>query len=124
MDTGILEHIKINIERLGFWFWFFLFGFLDVMFSIIYRDEYIALGLYFFACGVIGYFISVLLDRISSTTWVLKDEKGNIKLDEKGNKTINPPLYYSFITFTIKVGIFVVLCIFILKKYPEFSPFN
>jgi hypothetical protein len=112
----VLDHVKINIERLGLWFWFFLFGFLDAIFSIIYRPEYIALGLYFFACGVVGVFITMLLDKFSSKRYASKDDKGN--------RTIDPPLYYAVISFVIRLSVFAGLCFVILKKYPDFCPFS
>ena len=115
----ILNNVKINIEKLGFFFWFILFGFIEIIFSIIYEPKYIPLGLYFFVFGGFGYFIAVLLDKLSSSKYKKEVEENGVK------KTIvSPPRGYPFFTFTVKLLVLIGLCFFILKKYPEFNPFK
>lgn len=64
---GIIERedFKFNIEKYGFFFWFVLFGFAVILFSIVYRPEYVMFGLSFCLYGLAGYIIRELMDRYS-----------------------------------------------------------
>jgi len=70
LDTA--ENIKANIEKYGFFFWFILFGLIEIIVSIIYNEEFIYMGFYFCAYGLVGYALSELTDRISGKMSVVK----------------------------------------------------
>ncbi len=87
-----LNNAKINIEKYGFFFWFILFGFVDIVFSIIHNEKYIELGLIFCAFGAAGYVYAELLDKISVN---LYDSK--------------PPLLFHIINTILKLTLFFFL---------------
>lgn len=57
------KHYPIKPEKYGFFFWFLLFGFAIVIFSIIKNPDYIELGLIFCCFGFVSYVIATLIDR-------------------------------------------------------------
>jgi hypothetical protein len=127
---------KLNIEKLGFWFWIILFGFFDIIFSIIHdRSQYITLGLYFFTCGGAGYFASTLRQQwstkkhrkeVDETTTIEKTTEGKTVTEQtvKKKTIIDPPMSYYRFTFAIKFFLFIILCVLVFLKYPEFCPFS
>lgn len=117
------KYLIESFKNLGYWVWIILSGNLVVIFSIIYRPEYVPLGLYIFVDGMLGYFIAMFLDRFSTLQWGEKDENKKLK-KVNGKNIVEPPMWYSFVLIIFRGIIFGALVIIILIKYPEFCPFH
>jgi hypothetical protein len=128
---------KFDVGKLGFWFWIILFGFFDIIFSIINdQPDYIPLGLYFFACGGFGYFVSTYWQQCSAKNHPTKpvqeitviektvNEKTETQRTITEKRVIDPPDWYFIVTSLIKLAILFLLCWLILRKYPNFWPFS
>ena len=111
-----LSGAKINIDKYGFFFWFIMFGFIDVIFSLIHAPDYIPLGLLFCAFGLLGYSLSELMDRISYSCFKKQS-------DEQGDKkvwVVKIPLWFHLLNVLFKLCIFLGLFILINYKYKYF----
>ncbi|HTB51897.1 MAG TPA: hypothetical protein VK718_03910 [Ferruginibacter sp.] len=115
MSAGeeILKATKINIDKYGFFFWLIIFGFIEIIFSIIHAENYIPLGVLFCGFGSLGFALSEMMDRISYSSF--KKENS----DQAGTKVwvVNTPLWFHILNSVIKLGIFICLFISINHKY-------
>jgi hypothetical protein len=110
---GIINATKFNIEKYGFFFWLILFGFIEIIVSIIHNEEYILMGLLFCAYGLLGYALSELMDRISYSCFA----KENKEQGEKKIWVVKTPLWFHILNVAIKLAIFVGLLWTINWKY-------
>jgi hypothetical protein len=108
-NEKIWESIKVDINKYGFFFWFLLFGFTEIVFSIIYRPEYIQLGFLSICLGLICYSIDSLIDRITQQLFIDKYP------DEEKKKRV--PLWMYIIRFIIHGLLFVGFFFLINSKY-------
>jgi hypothetical protein len=113
------KYLIESFKSLGIWVWLILFGGFVVVFAVINRPEYVPLGLYIFIDGAIGYFIGMLVDRLSTWRWGEK-ENGKLKKNEKGQNIVEPPWWYSVILVIYRLGVLCLLIYFIIKRYPDF----
>ena len=111
-----LKNIKIDFDKYGFFFWIIVFGVIEVIFSLIYRPDFIAMGIIFSAFGCIGYGLSELLDRISYGCFQKENQ------EQGGNKVwvVKTPLWFHIVASCVKILIFIGLFLTINIKYKFF----
>lgn len=62
----MMEGFKFDLNNIGYFFWFVLMGLVTIIFSIIYRAEFIFFGASLALYGMLGFFLDLLIDRIIS----------------------------------------------------------
>lgn len=109
----LLNSVKINVEKYGFFFWLIIFGFIEVIFSIIHAKEYVLLGLYFWAFGALGYSISEIMDRISYGTFKKESQ------DQAGKNVwvVKVPTWFHLLNAVLKLFVFCFLFFAINRSY-------
>jgi len=60
----MFDGVQFNLNQIGFFFWFIIFGLLIVIFSIIYRPEFVFMGLSICLYGMVAFLVDLLFDRI------------------------------------------------------------
>lgn len=104
----MLDGFKFDLNNIGYFFWFILLGLLTIIFSIIYRPDYIFLGASLSLYGMLGLFLDMLIDRISSS--ILKK-----KLTTENMHEIT--IVGHLIRFVTQVALVVLLVWLVNKKY-------
>lgn len=103
-----MEGFKFDLNNIGYFFWFILLGLLTIIFSIIYRPEYIFFGAALSLYGMLGFFLDLLIDRISGR--ILKSK---LTSDNMHRITIAGHL----IRFATQVCLVIFLVLLVNKKY-------
>ncbi len=110
------DDFKVDLNKYGIFFWFVLFGFVDIIVSIIYKPEYVAFGFYFSIFGILSYITMDVLDRYTKNKehYFLKNQTE--KEIEKKVQYHAPFLFYCLVFF-IRLVLFFLLMYFINRKY-------
>ena len=104
----MMEGLKFDLNSIGYFFWFVLIGLLAIIFSIIYRPDFIFFGSSLSLYGMIGFFLDLLIDRICGR--ILKK-----KLTGECMHEIN--ILGHLLRFVLHVGLIILLILIINKKY-------
>jgi hypothetical protein len=100
--------LTLNLNKFGFYFWFILFGFTTMIFSIIYNDKYVNLGFLITIYGMVAFLLDLLIDRVF--TRLVKE---NLTL-ENMNKV---PTWGHLLRFGAHLVLIFVLLMLIENKY-------
>ena len=102
----------INIEKIGYFFWFILSGLTIVVFSIIYNDDYVLLGLLLSFYGNIGFLTDLIFDRYISA-------KKNQKMTAENIHEAS--ISHHIFRYIAQIALIVILIITIECKYNFFN---
>ncbi|OFY26312.1 MAG: hypothetical protein A2X17_01385 [Bacteroidetes bacterium GWF2_41_61] len=104
----MLGGLKFDLNIIGYFFWFILFGLVVIIISIIYRPDYIFLGALLSLYGMLGFFIDLLIDRICSRV---------LKKNFTSSDMFEISIGGHFVRFILQVGLIFALIYFINTKY-------
>ena len=104
----MINGLSLNLNKFGFYFWFILFGFTTMIFSIIYNDKYVDLGLLITLYGMVAFLLDLLFDRVFTRL---------IKETLAADNMHKVPNWGHLLRFGVHLGLIFILLILLENKY-------
>ncbi|RYF99350.1 MAG: hypothetical protein EOO07_36865 [Chitinophagaceae bacterium] len=108
----MLEGFKLDLNNIGFFFWFILLGLLTVIFSIVHRPEYVFLGACISLYGMLAFLVDLLFDRICGRV---------LKKTFSGDNAHQITIFGHVLRFGAQAGLVCFLVYIVNAKYSFFQ---